>query len=51
MMVNPLSEVIDTSKSSFDLFLRKSTANRLDYLYKFLMYLKIVKFLSLISLL
>ena len=26
--------VIDTSKSSSDLFLRKSTANRLDYLYE-----------------
>ena len=33
-MVNPPSEVIDTSKSSFDLSLRKSTANRLDYLYE-----------------
>ena len=28
------SEVIDTTKSTFDLSLRKSTANRLDYLYE-----------------
>ena len=33
-MVNPPSEVIDTSKSSSDLSLRKSTPNRLDYLYE-----------------
>ena len=33
-MANPPSEVIDTSKSSSDLSLRKSTANRLDYLYE-----------------
>ena len=33
-MENPPSEVIDTSKFSFDLSLRKSTTNRLDYLYE-----------------
>ena len=33
-MANPSSEVIDTTKSTFDLSLRKSTANRLDYLYE-----------------
>ena len=32
-MANLSSEVIDTTKSTFDLSLRKSTANRLDYLY------------------
>ena len=33
-MANPPSEVIDTSKPSSDLSLRRSTANRLDYLYE-----------------
>ena len=33
-MANPSSEVIDTTKPTFDLSLRKSTANRLDYLYE-----------------
>ena len=33
-MANSSSEVIDTTKSTFDLSLRKSTANRLDYLYE-----------------
>ena len=33
-MANPSSEVIDTNKSTFDLSLRKSTANKLDYLYE-----------------
>ena len=33
-MASPSSEVIDTTKPIFDLSLRKSTANRLDYLYE-----------------
>ena len=33
-MASPSSEVIDTTKPTFDLSLRKSTANRLDYLYE-----------------
>ena len=33
-MANSFSEVIDTTKPTFDLSLRKSTANRLDYLYE-----------------
>ena len=33
-MANPSSEVFDTTKSTFDLSLRKSTTNRLDYLYE-----------------
>ena len=33
-MANSSSEVIDTTKPTFDLSLRKSTANRLDYLYE-----------------
>ena len=33
-MANPSSEVIDTTKSTFDLSLRNSTANRLYYLYE-----------------
>ena len=33
-MASSSSEVIDTTKSTFDLSLRKSTANRLDYLYE-----------------
>ena len=33
-MTNSSSEVIDTTKATFDLSLRKSTANRLDYLYE-----------------
>ena len=33
-MANPSSEVIDTTKSTFDRSLCKSTANRLDYLYE-----------------
>ena len=33
-MASSSSEVIDTTKPTFDLSLRKSTANRLDYLYE-----------------
>ena len=33
-MASSFSEVIDTTKPTFDLSLRKSTANRLDYLYE-----------------
>ena len=33
-MASPSLEVTDTTKSVFDLSLRKSTANRLDYLYE-----------------
>jgi len=33
-MASSSSEVIDTTKPAFDLSLRKSTANRLDYLYE-----------------
>ena len=33
-MASSSLEVIDTTKSAFDLSLRKSTANRLDYLYE-----------------
>ena len=33
-MASPSSEVIDTTKPTFDLSLRKSTANKLDYLYE-----------------
>ena len=33
-MVSSSLEVIDTTKPTFDLSLRKSTANRLDYLYE-----------------
>ena len=33
-MANPSSEVIDTTKSTFDRSLCKSTADRLDYLYE-----------------
>ena len=33
-MASSSSEVIDTTKSAFDLSLQKSTANRLDYLYE-----------------
>ena len=33
-MANSSSEVIDTTKPTFDLSLRKSTANKLDYLYE-----------------
>ena len=33
-MASSHSEVIDTTKPTFDLSLRKSTANRLDYLYE-----------------
>ena len=33
-MASSSSEVIDTTKSTFDLSFRKSTANRLDYLYE-----------------
>ena len=33
-MASSSSEVTDTTKPTFDLSLRKSTANRLDYLYE-----------------
>ena len=33
-MASSSLEVIDTTKPTFDLSLRKSTANRLDYLHK-----------------
>ena len=33
-MASSSSEVIDITKPTFDLSLRKSTANRLDYLYE-----------------
>ena len=33
-MASPSSEVIDTTKSTFNLSLRRSTTNRLDYLYE-----------------
>ena len=33
-MASSSSEVTDTTKLAFDLSLRKSTANRLDYLYE-----------------
>ena len=33
-MASSSSEVIDTTKPTFDLSLRKSTTNRLDYLYE-----------------